>query len=916
MAIAFSPPIPYPTNLPTATQLSILSQLKHALIGHHARKLVVLAHPGALEQLVQLGGHHLRPDTHHPEVQVVNEAVTLLGTLSLRQSRRGHRAWDRSNTDHSSAVSAITATHQAQLALLSNQVHQTLLSALAYTTGDRGSSTASSSSSHVTVTATTLTPRDKLLESVLRSIKVVYSDLVECVGPGEWGDDLLSLTPISPYIKYAKRDQSESRNVDHSDDDSDDDGDDQTMDNDFRTGRASQSNLKRLAAKALSELYSPTSTALLGLAPMLDFDSSSLDPHSLRLRHKRAELVCDLFASTVRTQEQRQAVLQTGTTANKLWDSLVGIVTTTTGRVQESAIAALSALFKDETETLKACIGGQCRMWEWACKEVVADSIRVYLLIPAAQGGSPLFPTLNALSQSANASRRLTATIARIVLCQSRRLSITFPTPEFDRNAAGELGIDSVAATLMALVDADDKLRGRACFALAYLVAIKFSLETYGTSNNRVLEVVKKLLKSTSSLSTTTTTTTTLFDEAYYGPPPNSTPIEAALTLIALLTAESEDDRQLVKEKGLIPLIVEYLSHPLPKVKAAACHALRSLSRSVHLLRTSLVETEAAKPLVKLLGKGEGEVVRITAVATVSNLLLEFSPMRGTLIEEGVVEEIVAMAQEGSRGRKKNRAVGRRKRQEVKDVNVLWALKNASYQASYEFNTRLLALLGWPNLRTFLLSKQTSVSEQAFGILRNLTCTDGSNPTPALFAPPPSGSDTPSIRPEEVIKHCADVLELEKVPSEWPILEEAGVRLQVLYTLVNLAAGDMDMKGTILVQNGLLDLLIDALKAKLADVRCATVWVFINLSQPIPPPPNPIPPTHSTRPPKPHSSPTQPQSSSTTIAPLSTPPTMKEILVFLRNKGVNRALGELSTDVSLDVRERVKDALQVFSGWD
>ncbi|KDE03826.1 hypothetical protein MVLG_05710 [Microbotryum lychnidis-dioicae p1A1 Lamole] len=860
MAIAFSPPIPYPTNLPTATQLSILSQLKHALIGHHARKLVVLAHPGALEQLVQLGGHHVRPDTQPTELQVVNEAVTLLGTLSL-------------------------PTHQAQLVLLNNQVHQTLLSALVYITCDR----ASSSSSPVTAAIASSFTHDKLLESVLRSIKVVYSDLVECVGPSEWGDDLLSLTPISPSIKYAKRDQSNSRNVDDFDDDSDDDDDDQTMDKDFRTGRSSQSNLKRLAAKALSDLYSPTSTALLGLAAMLNFDSSSLDPQSLRLRYKRAELVCDLFASTVRTRQQREAVLQTGTTTNKMWDSLVGIVTTATGRVQESAIAAISALFKDETDTLKACIG--------------------------AQGGSPLFPTLNALSQSANASRRLTATIARIVLFQSRRLSNTFSSLEFDRTAARELGIDSVAATLVTLVDGDDNLRGRACFALAYLVGIKFSLETYGASNNRVLDVVKKLLlKPTTSLSTTTTTTT-LSDEAYYGPLPNSTPIQAALILIALLTAESEDDRQLVKEKNLIPFIVEYLSHPLPKVKAAACHALRSLSRSVHLLRTSLVETEAAKPLVKLLGKGEDQVVRITAVATVSNLLLEFSPMRGTLIEEGVVEEIVGMAQEGSRGMKKNGGGGRRKRQEVIDVNVLWALKNASYQASYEFNTRLLTLLGWPNLRTFLLTKQTSVSEQAFGILRNLTCTNGSNSTPALFSPPPPGSDTPLIKPEEVIKHCADVLELENDPSEWPIQEEAGVRLQVLYTLVNLAAGDMDMKRMILVQHGLLDLLIGALKAKLADVRCATVWVFINLSQPIPPSSNSIPtPTysHSTRPPRPYSNPTEP----ITIKPLSSSPTTTEILDFLRNKGVNRALGELSTDVSLDVRERVKDALQVFSGWD
>lgn len=60
------------------------------------------------------------------------------------------------------------------------------------------------------------------------------------------------------------------------------------------------------------------------------------------------------------------------------------------------------------------------------------------------------------------------------------------------------------------------------------------------------------------------------------------------------------------------------------------------LTRSVNILRTSLVNTDVANRLLELLsGKKEDndlfvdrEEVRIGAVAVVTNLLVEFSPLR------------------------------------------------------------------------------------------------------------------------------------------------------------------------------------------------------------------------------------------------------------------------------------------------
>lgn len=103
---------------------------------------------------------------------------------------------------------------------------------------------------------------------------------------------------------------------------------------------------------------------------------------------------------------------------------------------------------------------------------------------------------------------------------------------------------------------------------------------------------------------------------------------QGALLSIACICITNESFRHQVVSAKLLPLIVACLAHPATGVRAAACHCIRGLSRSVNVLRTSLVETGAANALFELLREEEDTVVQITAAATVSNLVLEFSPMR------------------------------------------------------------------------------------------------------------------------------------------------------------------------------------------------------------------------------------------------------------------------------------------------
>lgn len=135
-------------------------------------------------------------------------------------------------------------------------------------------------------------------------------------------------------------------------------------------------------------------------------------------------------------------------------------------------------------------------------------------------------------------------------------------------------------------------------------------------------------------------------------------------------------------------------------------------------------------------------MVRITAAALVSNLVLEFSPMKEVLIELGCMERVCALA---------------RSKELLLKVNALWALKNGAHlslgsssradrdcrselpqqeciQASDDGPARVALprrvsvqiTRSWGELMVLcrmISDPNEEVSEQALGILRNITCT-------------------------------------------------------------------------------------------------------------------------------------------------------------------------------------------------
>lgn len=147
------------------------------------------------------------------------------------------------------------------------------------------------------------------------------------------------------------------------------------------------------------------------------------------------------------------------------------------------------------------------------------------------------------------------------------------------------------------------------------------------------------------------------------------------------------------------------MSSSVPGIRAAACQCTRSLSRSVCILRTNLVDAGIAVPLFRLLSD-ENLEVRIAATGAVCNLMLEFSPMRKAILEQGAMK-ILCQHTHSQYAQLR--------------LNAVWALKHFCYQPDEPLQVeRMLRELGYDQLMKLCDDEDIGVQEQALSVIRNV----------------------------------------------------------------------------------------------------------------------------------------------------------------------------------------------------
>lgn len=216
------------------------------------------------------------------------------------------------------------------------------------------------------------------------------------------------------------------------------------------------------------------------------------------------------------------------------------------------------------------------------------------------------------------------------------------------------------------LITPTERLKEEAPAVLANLVMDDQELQKHAVEGN-ALKRLSQLLKETYNPVTETRRpmwyaagdspardTETLSAECRLGPPGYSPTLchvmryrENILKALAALVPFKDEYRKAVCENGVVPYIIDSLKprpsdapadalsmpqntaadgNPTPTL-LAACGAARMLTRSVSVLRTSLIDAGVAQPLFALIRHHDLEV-QIAATAAICNLALDFSPMK------------------------------------------------------------------------------------------------------------------------------------------------------------------------------------------------------------------------------------------------------------------------------------------------
>ncbi|BGP53332.1 hypothetical protein JCM8202v2_000891 [Rhodotorula sphaerocarpa] len=655
--LADSRTIAIPPDASPAEKFAALARLKRSIVGSNAVKAAAIAN-GALGPLIQILATDLQstssPDDFSTLVALKTEAASILASLSIPSLP---------------AVTALLAERAYEK--LAQGTHAIILVAHS----DRYQQA----------------PLNKLVEAHLRALKALYGDLTKVVGPREWGTEV-----IGASIDAVERRDAESLWTMVAAERAQTPGD--KGKGKGKEGEAPPTGLDGLDTTRLQHLQAEAEAILLGVFAQPNTDRSSgtsagvfdrspfLDsllndilifytsPEGAAAlletdRMRSLEHVCSFFSGVVRSPLQRAAVAG-GSEGAKALMALQGLVSQgAPDKVVESALRAMTVLARDSREATLALTSS-------------AGPQHLGYRLPLDPG----------LLQSPTPSIRLAACSLYSVL--SKQLAKHMGVNHRDSEVGGV-----IASTLLSLIKHEPPLRARAAFAFAYHVADDPEVQQRAIAAHCFC-TFRPLLEQTLMTDSPYPTPAALEEHGRVR--------EGLLLATATLCATSEPSRRAVLKAQLLPLILDSFVHPFVGVRAAACHCIRALSRSVSVLRTDMVESEAQGLLVWLLREEENEVVKVTATAAVANLLLEFSPLRQALVEAGCVPRMCQLILKSS--------------SEALRLNAMWAIKNATYQSTADFKRSVLENLPWESLASLIASPQPAIAEVALGILRNITC--------------------------------------------------------------------------------------------------------------------------------------------------------------------------------------------------
>ncbi|CAH1764496.1 13336_t:CDS:10 [Entrophospora sp. SA101] len=466
-----------------------------------------------------------------------------------------------------------------------------------------------------------------------------------------------------------------------------------------------------------------------------------LNPDSLNPKTDRekvaaihtAELAATIIARCCDTNEQQNQIAN----ANAL-RPLINLLTCSIPKAQEAALDALAYLCRENPEFCKNIVEAKTERNE--------APVRIMLKLVGDKS-----PTM-----------RLTS--AKCITHLNRTNTII----EYSNDI-----ISTVLPTLVKLLDEKTSVREEAPHVLACLIRDSEKLQKAACDCDAVSKLANFIIPFSDK------------DHSYYD--------SNALMALAAISILSDDGRKLVVEAKIIPHIITAMSHHSYGIRAAACQCARSLSRSISMLRTSLVDAGIATPLFKLLSD-ESTDVQTTACATLCNIVLEFSPMKKIVLEQGAIEKLVELAHSPDNTLR---------------LNAVWALKNLVYHCESEIKDAVMKALTYTKMEALISDPEVDIQEQALNLLRNLACSRIYDIEEAF-----KGLGETQLMNIIENKLCSDSEEIIK---------------QILFVISHIATGSERHRSSIMERPTILKRVLCFMEHNNPDIRVVTVLCLINL---------------------------------------------------------------------------------------
>mmetsp|Transcript_7199 Transcript_7199/g.18392 ORF Transcript_7199/g.18392 Transcript_7199/m.18392 type:complete len:538 (+) Transcript_7199:639-2252(+) len=328
---------------------------------------------------------------------------------------------------------------------------------------------------------------------------------------------------------------------------------------------------------------------------------------------------------------------------------------------------------------------------------------------------------------------------------------------------------------------------------------------------------------------------------------------EGILLAIGAIAENLEDARRQVNDLDGIPTVVKMLKDADPKVRAAACFCAKSLSRSQKAIKKRLFDANIDTPLLSLL-RDPSSKVQASASATLCNLALNYQPMKENLLSNGGVRELGELA---------------RSEDGVLRLHSAWAIKNILYRADRRLKEQVMQELAWPQLLQLLNDEEREVQAQAVGIVRNLVHGKESDIEHVI-----------RYRAGEILHILERILSGDKGHSSSEG-DDSSMRTMCMYAISNITSGSDEHK-EVIMQSPIIESVLQCLKDKCCELRVAAAWTIINLSWPKD----------------------------------GDESKVESRVKRLKEMGFQGQLESMKEDASLNVKDRVMQALKHFSPYD